>query len=34
MFVVYSNRLGCAGSIAVSLIGTAVLVLVVWLLCR
>ncbi|MDB5312633.1 MAG: hypothetical protein JWO38_6835 [Gemmataceae bacterium] len=34
MFVFYSNRLGCVGSIVVSLIGTAVLVLAVWLLSR
>lgn len=34
MFVFYSNRLGCLGSIVVSLVGTAVLVLVVWLLSR
>jgi hypothetical protein len=34
MFVLYSNRLGCAGSIAASLIGTAVLGLAIWLLTR
>jgi hypothetical protein len=34
MFVFYSNRLGCAGSILLSLVGTAVLVLVIWLLNR
>jgi hypothetical protein len=34
MFAVYSNRLGCLGSIAVSVIGTAILVLVVWLITR
>ena len=30
MFGFYSNRLGCLGSIAVSLIGTAILALVMW----
>ena len=34
MFVFYSNRLGCAGSILLSLVGTALLVLVIWLLNR
>jgi hypothetical protein len=34
MFVFFSNRLGCVGSVAVSVIGTAVLALVVWLLAR
>jgi hypothetical protein len=32
MFVLYSNRLGCIGSILISLLGTAVLAGVVWLL--
>ena len=31
MIAVYSNRLGCLGSLLVSLIGTAVLALLVWL---
>ena len=31
MFVFFSNRLGCAGSVAVSLIGTAILALLIWL---
>lgn len=30
MFAFYSNRLGCVGSIAASLIGTALLALSVW----
>ena len=30
MFAFYSNRLGCVGSIAVSLVGTALLALAVW----
>jgi hypothetical protein len=34
MFVVYSNRLGCLGSILVSLLVTAVLGAAVWLLTR
>ena len=34
MFAVYSNRLGCLGSIAVSVLGTAILVLVLWLINR
>jgi hypothetical protein len=34
MFVFYSNRLGCAGSILLSLVASAVLVLVIWLLNR
>ncbi len=34
MFVFFSNRLGCAGSVAVSVIGTAVLALVIWLFAR
>ena len=34
MFVFYSNRLGCAGSILLSLVGTVLLVLVIWLLNR
>ena len=34
MFVFYSNRLGCAGSILLSLVGTALLILVIWLLNR
>lgn len=32
MFVFYSNRLGCLGSIAASLIGTAIVILAIWLL--
>jgi len=32
MFVFFSNRLGCAGSIAVSLLGTALLALFIWLI--
>jgi hypothetical protein len=32
MFGFYSNRLGCIGSIAVSLIGTAILALAMWAL--
>jgi hypothetical protein len=34
MFAFFSNRLGCIGSIIVSLIGTAVLVLLTWSLSR
>jgi hypothetical protein len=34
MFGFYSNRLGCLGSIAVSLVGTAVLVLLSYFLSR
>jgi hypothetical protein len=34
VIAVYSNRLGCVGSILVSLVGTAVLALAVWLLGR
>jgi hypothetical protein len=34
MFVVYSNRLGCLGSILVSLLVTAALGAAVWLLTR
>jgi hypothetical protein len=34
VFVFYSNRLGCAGSVLVTLIGTAILVLVIWLFSR
>jgi hypothetical protein len=34
MFVVYSNRLGCLGSVLVSLLVTAVLGGIVWLLTR
>jgi hypothetical protein len=30
MFVFFSNRLGCLGSILVSLLGTAIIVLLVW----
>jgi hypothetical protein len=29
MFVFFSNRLGCAGSIAVSVVGTIVLILLI-----
>jgi hypothetical protein len=32
MFIYYSNRLGCAGSVLVSLALTAAIVLVIWLL--
>lgn len=32
MFAFYSNRLGCVGSILVSVAGTLVLVGVIWLL--
>lgn len=32
MFAFYSNRLGCAGSVLVSLIGTAILAAVIWAL--
>jgi hypothetical protein len=34
VFAIYSNRLGCAGSIAVSLIGTLLLAAVIWMLNR
>lgn len=34
MFAYYSNRLGCLGSIAVSLIGTLVLAGLIYLLSR
>jgi uncharacterized membrane protein YwaF len=30
MFVFFSNRLGCAGSIAVSLIGTLILAAIIY----
>jgi hypothetical protein len=30
MFAFYSNRIGCIGSIVVSLIGTAILVAIMW----
>jgi hypothetical protein len=29
MFVFFSNRLGCAGSIAVSIVGTVLLILLI-----
>jgi hypothetical protein len=32
MFFFFSNRLGCAGSIAVSLVGTAILLLILFVL--
>jgi hypothetical protein len=32
MFAFYSNRLGCAGSLIISLIGTALLAAIVWAL--
>ena len=32
MFVFYTNRLGCLGSILVSLVGTILLVGLLWLL--
>jgi hypothetical protein len=32
MFAVYSNRLGCVGSVLASLVGTAILAAVIWLL--
>jgi hypothetical protein len=34
MFAVYSNRLGCLGSVLVSLAGTAVLAGLMWALSR
>lgn len=34
MFALYSNRLGCAGSVLVSVIGTAILALAIWALNR
>jgi hypothetical protein len=34
MFAFYSNRLGCVGSILVSLAGTATLLGLIWLLSR
>jgi hypothetical protein len=34
LFAFFSNRLGCVGSIAVSVIGTVILVLLTWLLNR
>lgn len=34
MFVFYSNRLGCAGSVLVTLLGSVLLVAVIWLLNR
>jgi hypothetical protein len=34
MFVYYSNRVGCVGSILLSLVATVVLGLVIWLLNR
>jgi hypothetical protein len=30
MFVFFSNRTGCLGSLAVSLVGTAILALLLW----
>lgn len=32
MFIFFSNKLGCLGSILVSLIGTALVVGLIWLL--
>ena len=32
MFIFFSNKLGCLGSILVSLIGTAIVVGLIWLL--
>lgn len=32
MFAFYSNRLGCLGSILVSLVGTIILAAIIWLL--
>lgn len=32
VFAFYSNRIGCAGSILVSLIGTVILATVIWML--
>jgi hypothetical protein len=32
MFAFYSNRLGCIGSIAVSLLGTVLLAAILWLM--
>jgi hypothetical protein len=34
LFAFFSNRLGCVGSIAVSVIGTVILMLLTWLLNR
>jgi hypothetical protein len=34
MFAFYSNRLGCFGSIVISLIGSLILGAIVWLLAR
>ena len=34
MFVFYSNRLGCAGSALLTLVGSALLIAVIWLLNR
>ena len=34
MFAFYSNRLGCAGSILVSLIGTVLLAALIWAINR
>jgi hypothetical protein len=34
MFVFFSNRLGCWGSVLLSLVGTAVLLGVLWLINR
>jgi hypothetical protein len=31
MFVIYSNRIGCAGSILISLVLSAILAAIVWL---
>lgn len=32
MFFFFSNRLGCAGSVAVSLVGTAIVLLIIFVL--
>jgi hypothetical protein len=32
VFAFYSNRLGCIGSLLVSVVGTIVLVAIIWLL--
>jgi hypothetical protein len=34
MFAVYSNRLGCAGSLALSILGSLVLIGIIWLINR
>lgn len=34
MFVIYSNRLGCAGSILITLIGSVIVIGIIWLFSR